>query len=185
MPLSWTHLTDWSIYADLPSFPSPSLISGDTFRPDLILHNKHSKKVHILELKVGFESNLKINSDRKLSKHMPLVCSLSPSYQDVNFISVPMSVLGILDNYCVSLLQLLKDLNVKEIHQKRLASKIITIAICSTYYTFFRRNKDWKDPDLMDVQPFLPGHADHFYFFCFPNRTIWLPLFNGIVQALT
>ena len=26
-----------SLYADLPSFPSPSLITGDSFRPDLVL----------------------------------------------------------------------------------------------------------------------------------------------------
>ena len=72
---------DWSIYADLPSFPSPSLISGDTFRPDLILHNKHTNAIYILELTVGFESNLKTISERKLNKYRPLVLSLSSSYQ--------------------------------------------------------------------------------------------------------
>ena len=36
---SLSSLAEWSIYADLPSFPSPSLISESTSRPDLILHN--------------------------------------------------------------------------------------------------------------------------------------------------
>ena len=31
---SLSQFTDWSVYADLPSFPSSSLISGDTFKPD-------------------------------------------------------------------------------------------------------------------------------------------------------
>ena len=70
---SLSHLTDLSHYADLPSFPSSSLISGDTFRPDLIVYYRHSKKVHILELTVGFETNLRNNSDRKLNKYKPLI----------------------------------------------------------------------------------------------------------------
>lgn len=107
-------MTDWSIYADLSSFPSPSLISGDTLRHDLILHNKHSKKVHILELTVGFESNLKVNSDRKFNNDKSLITSLSPAYQEVNFIKIYMSTLGVLDKSCFSLINMLKDLDSPE-----------------------------------------------------------------------
>ena len=46
---SLSSFAEWSIYADLPSFPSPSLISGDTSKPDLILHNKCSKFLYIVE----------------------------------------------------------------------------------------------------------------------------------------
>ena len=147
---SLSHLTEWSIYADLPSFPSPCLITGDAFRPDLILYNKHNNKLHILELTVGFESNLKINSDRKLSKYRPLLTSLSTSYQEINFINMSMSALGVLESSCDSLFKLLKSLDLPEMHQKRLVSKTIAIAIRSTYYIFCRRNKKWTDPDLMD-----------------------------------
>ena len=34
--------------------------------------------------------------------------------------------------------------------QRRFLSKIMNIAIRSTYFIFCRRNKDWTDPDLMD-----------------------------------
>ena len=147
---SLSHLTDWSIYADLPSFPSPCLITGDAFRPDLIFYNKHDNKLHILELTVGFESNLKIISDRKLSKYRPLLPSLSTSYQEINFINMSMSALGVLESSCDSLFKLLKSLDIPEMHQKCLVSKTITIAIRSTYYIFCLRNKDWTVPDLMD-----------------------------------
>ena len=110
------------------------MIIGDTFRPDLILHNKRSKKVHMLEPAVGFESNLKVNSARKLIKYKPLITSLSPSYQKVNFINISMSALGILDKSYVYLFKLLKDLDLPQIHQKSLVSKIITIPIRSTYF---------------------------------------------------
>ena len=134
---SLSHLTDWSIYADLPSFPSPCLITGDSFRPDLILYNRHNNTIHILELAVGFESNPKINSDRKLSMYRPLVTSLSASFKEINFINMSMSALGVLESSCDSLFKLLKSLDLPEVHQKRLVSKVMAIAIRS-------------DPDLMD-----------------------------------
>ena len=90
---SISYLPDWSIYTDLPSFPSPSLITGDTLRPDLILYSKHRNTIYILELTVGFESNLKINSERKLDKYMPLVLSLLTSHSKVKFVNVSMSAL--------------------------------------------------------------------------------------------
>ena len=61
-----------------------------------------------------------------------------------------MSALGVLENSCISLFKLLKELDLPEIHEKRLFIKIITIVIRSTYYIFCRRNKDCADPDLMD-----------------------------------
>ena len=81
-------MTDWSINTDLPLVPPHNLICGDTYRPDLILHNKRSKKVYIHELTVGFESKLKLDSDKKLSEYKHLVTSLLPSYWVDNFINV-------------------------------------------------------------------------------------------------
>ena len=146
-------MPDWSIYADLPSFPSPSLISGDTFRSDLILHNKHTNAIYILELTVGFESNLKTNSKRKLNKYRPLVLSLSSSYQEVKFVNVSMSALGALDSSCDSLMELVEDLDFAEKLRKQ---KIMNIAIRCTHYIFCRRNKEWTDPNLMDFKIFHP-----------------------------
>ena len=34
---SMSSIKNASLYADLPSFPSPSLITGDSLRPDLVL----------------------------------------------------------------------------------------------------------------------------------------------------
>ena len=147
---SLSHLTYWSTYADLPSLPSPCLITGDSFRPDLILYNKHNINIHILELTVGFESNLKINSDRKLSTYRPLKTSLSALTEEINFINMSMSTLGVLESSYDSLIKLLNSLDLPEMHQKHLVSKVMAIAICSTYYISCRQNKDLTDPELMD-----------------------------------
>ena len=151
---SLSYLPDWSIYVDLPLFPSPSLINGDTFRPDLILHNKYTNAKYILELTVSFESNLKTKSERKLNKYRPLVLSLSSSYQKVKFVNVSMSALGFLDSSCDSLMELLEDLDFPEKLRKRLISKIMNIAIRCTYYIFCRCNKEWTDPNSMDFKSF-------------------------------
>ena len=63
---------------------------------------------------------------------------------------MPMSALGVLGSSCDSLFKLLKSLDLPEMHQKRLVSKVMAIAIRSTYYIFCPGNKDWTDPDLMD-----------------------------------
>ena len=50
------------LYVDLPGFVTPSVITGDELRPDLLL-TIESELLYILELTVGFETNLKISSD--------------------------------------------------------------------------------------------------------------------------
>ena len=71
-------------------------------------------------------------------------------YYEVKFINVSMSALGVFDQSCESLTKMLKDLDIEVSIQRRLLSKVMNIAIRSTYYIFCRRNKDWTDPDLMD-----------------------------------
>ena len=81
---------------------------------------------------------------------MPLVASLSSAYNEVKFVNVSMSALGVFDKFCESLTKMLKDLDIEVSIQRRLISKIMNIAIRSTYFIFCRRSKDWTDPDLMD-----------------------------------
>ena len=45
--------SELSLYVDLPCFHSPSIITGDIFRPDLIFVTT-DKNIYILELTVGF-----------------------------------------------------------------------------------------------------------------------------------
>ena len=57
-----------SLFADLSSFPSLSLISADSLRLDLILVLNNTT-LYLLELTVGFESNIKFNSDCKAARY--------------------------------------------------------------------------------------------------------------------
>jgi len=53
-----------TLVVDLPSFRSPSVITGDTLRPDLLLETTDNI-LHILELTIGFETNVKCNAECK------------------------------------------------------------------------------------------------------------------------
>ena len=58
---TFSFLNQISVYADLPSFMSPSLITGDSIRPDLLLLTGN-KVLYILEVTLGFETNIQANS---------------------------------------------------------------------------------------------------------------------------
>ena len=75
-----------SLYADFPFSPPPFLITCDSLRPDLVLVGTNC----------CFESNIKVNSDRKAAKCRPLLMNLRIEYTNNNFVTFSMSALGIL-----------------------------------------------------------------------------------------
>ena len=71
-----------SLYADLPGFLSPSIITGDHLRPDLLLKTKENC-LYVLELTIGFETNLNCNAVRKSEKYATLVSDLKRQFKSV------------------------------------------------------------------------------------------------------
>ena len=146
---TFSSLNQISVYADLPSFMSPSLITGDSLRPDLLLLTGN-KVLYILKLTLGFETNIQANSVRKANKYTPLLQDLSSSYNKVIFINVSVGALGVMGASCDSFLSLLQDLSFDKVTQRRIIMKTINIAIRSTYYIFCQRNKPWNNPELLN-----------------------------------
>ena len=126
-----------------------SVITGDSLRPDLVFISKNSIP-YILELTVGFESNIQINSDREASKYSSLILDLKHTYSDVKFVNLSMSTIGIMGKSSESLLLMLDDLKLDKPTQKYLIRKVMNIAIRCTYYIFCCRNKPWSNPNLLD-----------------------------------
>ena len=56
---------EYRIFGDLPGFNNPSIITGERYRPDLLLENTNKSVLYIIELTVGFDSNLESNAHRK------------------------------------------------------------------------------------------------------------------------
>ena len=67
IPKIFQSLQQAKIFADLPGFISTFVITGEDLRPDLLL-SISDEWLYILELTVGYESNLRINAKRKAQK---------------------------------------------------------------------------------------------------------------------
>ena len=89
------------MYADLPSSPSQTLITGDSLRSDLVLV-LNSTNVYLLELTVGFESNIKLNSEHISDKYCTLILVLQKKYFNVKFIHLSMIISYILLMFYIS-----------------------------------------------------------------------------------
>ena len=105
-----------SIFADVPGFPSPSIITEDNVRPDLLLKKKENC-LYVLELTIGFETNLNCNADRKHSKYASLISDLKPNYKSVKFVNLSISSLGIFGNSCFSFLEMCDSISIDEQHK--------------------------------------------------------------------
>ena len=67
------------LFSDLPGYLSPSILTGDTFRPDLLLLLPLNC-LYVLKLTVGYESNLYSNAIKKEKKYQQLMLELRPQY---------------------------------------------------------------------------------------------------------
>ena len=137
-----------NLYVDLPGYLSPSVITGDTLRPDLVL-TIENKCIYILELTIGFESNLQTNATRKREKYQDLINKQLNYYEEAKFVNISISSLGVFSETSLDLVEMLKDLEMDMHCRKYLVRKIINTCIRSTYYIFCKRNKEWDNPELM------------------------------------
>ena len=87
-------IPDSVLYVDLPGYITPSVISGNSLQPDLLL-TVSSKCLYILELTVGFEANLMNNAIHKTNKYEDLVKRQNHQYDSVKFIILSTSTLGV------------------------------------------------------------------------------------------
>lgn len=93
------------------------IITGDTFRPDL----PSAKCLYVLELTVGFESNLNKNIIRKREKYKNLTKHLKSDYSSVKFIN--------LSAKCSTFQDMLNDIGIDEKQQRYIIRKMINFAL--------------------------------------------------------
>ena len=136
------------LYVDLPAYLSPCIVTGDSLRPDLLLISPNNC-LYILELTVGFETHLDINSHRRKEKYRPLLKDLNCNYRQVQLVDLSMSCLGIFGHSSDSFLEMCKCIGIDQSHLNYILSKISSIIIRTTYYIFCSRNKPWSNPELL------------------------------------
>ena len=103
-------LNGYEMVGDLPGFQSRATITGDKYRPDLLLSTSNND-LYIIELTVGHESNLSNNVKRKKEKYKNLIRELSKVFQTVKFVNLSMSSLGVFDKECDTFVEMMNDLD--------------------------------------------------------------------------
>ena len=91
-------MKDASLFVDLLGVVSPSVITGDSVRPDLLLE-VHDKCLYILKLTIGYETNLTSNIARKDRKYQNLTRTLRHHYNKVKFNILSISTLGVFSSH--------------------------------------------------------------------------------------
>ena len=137
-----------SLYADVNGFLNPSTITGENYRLDLLFLIQ-SKCLYVLELTVGFESNLNNNTVRKKEKYLNLIKEMSRNYRCVKFVNLSMSSLGVFSDECSTFLDMMNDIGIDKKQQLYIIKKMINIAIRATCYIFCCKNRNWDSPDFM------------------------------------
>ena len=139
-----------SLIVDLPGFVSPSVITGDSLRPDLLI-NVHNKCLYVLKLTAGCETNLANNITRIDKKYQDLIMTLRHQFNKVTCINLSISTLGVFASLSTDFIKMLKELNITDQHQNHILRKLSTIAIRSTCHIFCRRDQEWTTPDVLTL----------------------------------
>ena len=80
-------------FVDIEGYPNPSVITEDEQRPDFAIVKDDN--LLLLELTVGFETNIKKNFDRKAKRYQQLLAKLSNKYK-VYYVNLSLGAIGII-----------------------------------------------------------------------------------------
>ena len=87
------------------------IITGESLRPDMLL-SIEDKCLYIIELTVGFETNLERNAGRKEIKYRPLLKQFDNKYLKTKFINLLASSLGMFGQASESFFDMCKELGI-------------------------------------------------------------------------
>ena len=128
------------IYCGLPLFQSRSIITGGSLRPDLLI-SISKEWLYIIERTVGFESNLRNNSNRKMTKYKDLVEKKKEQYNNVKVVHLSINALGVFDEASNDFLDMLVELEFDKTRRDFVVLwNIIDITIRTSYFAVEIRN---------------------------------------------
>ena len=135
------------IHCDTEGYINPLVIIGDENRPDMIV-TQNKSTIFVLELTVGFETNLDYNTKLKASKYREMLKSPENKFEKVNFVNLSMGALGIVGAHS-SVTNILKALGFQQQEIAYSIKKVMCCCIRGTHYVFCMRNKAWSQPSFL------------------------------------
>ena len=113
-------------------FASPSILSGDEQRPDMII--KRNNNLWILELSNEFETNLEKNRNARNLRYNALIQRFKTTFRKIKFINLSLGAIGIYSKSKDTFLDLLSSLEVDKEHSSYVLPKISNVCIRTTYF---------------------------------------------------
>ena len=105
------------IYADIEGYLDPSAVTGEEYRPDILVTDE--KEISMIELTVGFETYIENNTKNKADRYEPLINQLKSSGYKVEYVNLSMGAIGTYEHSCSNLKKSLLNLTL-------VASKLTT-----------------------------------------------------------
>ena len=143
-----TALKNEQVFADIDQYMSPSIITGEDLRPDLVVVHQ-SNDIYVLELAIGFEPNIQKNAAHKYKKYETVLEELKLSYNRVTFINLSMGACGVISASAVGFPSMLTKLGFEKKQLDYLMIKLCNICLRCTYYIFCMRDQPWQSPELL------------------------------------
>ena len=103
----------------------------------------------LLELTIGFEKNMGLNSTKKRQKYKALIDRLKKSYDDVVHTNMSLGACGFMEKDSKKFFDIMTKLKIPETEIQYLTKSIISICIRTSYFILCRRNKELTEPELL------------------------------------
>ena len=123
-------------FVDIEGYQHPSIITGDEQRPDFAIVKDDN--LLLLELTVGFETNIKKNFDRKAKRYQQLLAKLSNKYK-VYYVNLSLGAIGIIGKDSL-IMTAMGNFNLSKETLNFIVSRTINTCIRTTCYIFYMRN---------------------------------------------
>ena len=128
-------------FVDIDCYPNPWIIASDEQRPGFAIVK--SDNLLLLELTVGFES-----FDRKVKRYQRLLAELSNKYK-VYGVNLSLGAIGIIEKDSL-IMTAMENFHLSKETLNFIVNRTINVCIRTTYYIFCTRDKEWKDPELLN-----------------------------------
>ena len=100
---------------------------------------------------MGFESNVKSNSLRKIRKCLELVETFSRKYDAAKFVNVSMETLGMFETSYDTFVAMLNEAGTTQSQKDYVLKYMTNISISCTYDIFCMRGKPWNDLAHLEI----------------------------------
>ena len=119
-------------FVDIEGYPNPSVITEDEQRPDFAIVKDDN--LLLLELTVGFETNIKKNFDRKAKRYQQLLAKLSNKYK-VYYVNLSLGAIGIIGKDSL-IMTAMGNFDLSKETLNFIVNRTINVCVRATYYIF-------------------------------------------------